>query len=271
MYSAPTDKSTQAGSGTLHERFYFPHSAGGLSVFKVDETYYQVHRYLLERESPVFKAMFNSSSPPPYEGEDGQSNERPINIPDVSCSEFEALLDFLYTGGFPYFDLFIRLKDIEISANTAPKQKIKLFEETMTNIRHKLFEDDAFAIFDLLSISLRFGFERITKTVVGIIDLLDKWHAPDSMSWQDTDVTGDLRVVKRINMSLRHNALGHWCLPALQVLISRPAPLTAEEGRSLGYHRMAIVAAEREKAAKSGNIIIKFIPSEFLLTGYTML
>ncbi|KAF8803465.1 hypothetical protein BYT27DRAFT_7340904 [Phlegmacium glaucopus] len=265
MHSAPTDKSTDKSSGTgaLHERFYFPHSAGGLSVFKVDETYYKVHRYLLERESPIFEAMFSPPSPPPYEGEDGQSNERPIHIPDVSCSEFEALLDFLYTGGFSYFELFIHLKDIDVSANTAPKQKIKLFGETIANIRRKLFDDDAFAIFDLLSISLHLGFERITKTVVGIIDLLDKWHAPDSMSWQDTD-TGDLRVVKRINMAMTYNALKHWRLPALQVLISRPAPLTSEEGRSLGYHRMAIVAAEREKAVKSGNI--KSIPPEFFFS-----
>ncbi|KAF8810251.1 hypothetical protein BYT27DRAFT_7240802 [Phlegmacium glaucopus] len=262
MFSMPNDSDE---SITLQsEKFYFPDSAGGLSVFKVDGIYYKVHRYLLERESPVFKAMFNS--PPPYGGQDGQSKEKPINIPDVSRSEFEALLDFLYNGGFSCFkfDLFIHLKDIEIPASTAPKHKIKSFEEAIANIRRQLFEGDAFTILDLLSISLRFEFERITKIAVGIIDLLDKWHAPDFVSWQDNE-TGDLRIVKRINMALRHDALRHWCLPALQVLISRPAPLTAKEGRSLGYHRMAVVAAEREKAVKSGNSNIKSIPPGFLL------
>ncbi|KAF8810249.1 hypothetical protein BYT27DRAFT_7186695 [Phlegmacium glaucopus] len=256
MFSMPTHEPSIPHS----EKFYFPDSAGGLSVFKVAGIYYKVHRYLLDRESPVFKEMF-SSPPPYYEGRDGRNKERPINIPDVSRSEFEALLDFLYNGGFSCFkfDLFIHLKDIEISANAAPKQKIKLFEETITNIRRRLFEDGTFTILDLLSISLRFEFDRIAKLAVGIIDLLDKWHAPDFVTWQ-----GDLQVIKRIKMALRHDALQHWCLPALQVLISRPAPLTAEEGRSLGYRRMSIIAAEREKASKSGNSNIKSIPPGFL-------
>jgi BTB/POZ domain len=51
---------------------------------------------MLERESSVFKAMF--SSPSPSEGQNGESNEKPINIPGVSHSEFEALLDFLDNG-----------------------------------------------------------------------------------------------------------------------------------------------------------------------------
>jgi len=166
------------------------------------------------------------------------------------------------------FRPFYRFKGYRhIPTNTNAKQKLKLFADAMANIRRKLSDDNAFAIIDLLFISLRFECERITKMAVGIIDLLDK-HVPDFGSWAAT-ATGDLTAVKRINMALRHDAaLRHWCLPALQCLVNRPAPPTAEEGRSLGYHRMAIVVAEREERLRSGGRGpgLKSIPAPFLLS-----
>lgn len=165
-------------------------------------------------------------------------------------------------------NLFLHLKNTEIPANIPAKQKVKLYDEAISSIRRKLSDNETLAIFDLLSISLRFEFERIINMIVGIIDLLDK-HSREStsssnLSWQD-DNTGDLQAVKRINMALRHDALRHWCLPALQALVNRPAPLTAEEGRRLGFHRMAVVAEEREKRLRPGSLVVTSIPPEFLL------
>ena len=95
--------------------------------------------------------------------------------------------------------------------------------------------------------------------LVSIIDLLAKHN----FSCQDDD-SGDLQAIKRINMALRHDATRHWCLPALQALVNRRAPLTAEEGRRLGYNRMAIVAEEREKRLRWGSNVVTSIPPEFL-------
>lgn len=165
-------------------------------------------------------------------------------------------------------NLLLHLKDTDIPANKPAKQKKKLYNEAISSIRRKLSQadNDTLAIFDLLSISLRFEFERIINMVVSIIDLLDSYP-----SLQDND-TGDLQAVKRICMALRHDALRHWCLPAFQALVNRPASLTAEEGRRLGYHRMAIVAEEREKRLSSGewytsgSYVVTSIFPEFLLS-----
>jgi len=255
-----SDPSRSAKSTTLHEKFYFPDSAGGLSVFKVDWTYYKVHRFMLERESQVFKAMFSSPSPP--EGQDGESDEKPIEIPDVSCSEFEALVDFLYNGAFSCLELLIDSStNISISpALTAKKQKTKSSTEMIENIWRKI-TDNRLPIFDLISISLRFEFERITKVAVGVVDLLDR-HCSDPTGWSFTD--GDLQAIKRINMAFRHDVLRHWLLPAYQSLVLRNAPLTADEIKRLGYHRMAIVAAEREKRLHMGHRISS-VPPGFLI------
>lgn len=65
-------------------------------VYQVEDTHYKVHRYFLTRESSVFKAMFDC--PHPAEGQDGESDKKPICLPGVSCAEFEALVDFFYNG-----------------------------------------------------------------------------------------------------------------------------------------------------------------------------
>jgi hypothetical protein len=181
---------------------------------------------------------------------------------------FFFLIPFLYRG-FSCLNLFLGLKDTEIPATTEEK-----INETLLSIRRKLSdnnsESDTLAIFDLLSISLRFEFERIINMIVSIIDLFDR-HSRESTTtytgtWQDDDETGDLQAVKRICMGLRHDALRRWCLPALQALVNRPAPLTAEEGRRLGYHRMAIVAEGREERLRCGTHVVTSIPPEFFLS-----
>lgn len=173
---------------------------------------------------------------------------------------------------FCCFELFIdsnsNSKDSSIPPNTSAKQKTRILADLeaarMEGIRRKISDDNSLAIFDLLSISLRFEFERITKIVVGIIDWMDK-HSPEFGSWQE--VTTDLQAVRRIIMASSHDALRHWYLPALRSLVVRAAPLTAEEGRILGYHRMAIVAAEREKKLTFGYYDMTSVPPEFLPSG----
>lgn len=162
--------------------------------------------------------------------------------------------------------------NFEIPSGIPVKRKIKLYEEAISSIRRKLSNNDSdtLAIFDLLSISLRFEFERIINMVVSIIDWLDKHprEAAAQFGFASDDDTGDLQAVKRINMALSHDALRHWCLPALRALVNRQAPLTAEEGRRLGFHRMAIVAEEREKRWRStlSPHVVESIPPEFYLS-----
>jgi hypothetical protein len=127
------------------------------------------------------------------------------------------------------------------------------------NIWQKII-DNRLPIFDLISISLRFEFDRITKVAVAVIDLLDRHF------WDRSITVGDLQAIKRINMALRHDALRHWLLPAFQSLVFREAPLTADEIKRLGYHRMAIVAAEREKRMRQPEGCVRpisFVPPEF--------
>ncbi|KAF9255988.1 hypothetical protein L218DRAFT_911811 [Marasmius fiardii PR-910] len=69
-----------------------------MSIFLVDNNLFRVHRHFLRRESVVFDSMF--SCPPPPEGQDGQSDENPIVLPDVKQSEFMALMDYFYQGSF---------------------------------------------------------------------------------------------------------------------------------------------------------------------------
>ena len=56
-----------------------------------------IARYILERESPVFKAKCLALHRHlKVRMAKAMKSEKPINIPDVTCSEFETLLDFLY-------------------------------------------------------------------------------------------------------------------------------------------------------------------------------
>ncbi|KAG7095836.1 hypothetical protein E1B28_006531 [Marasmius oreades] len=69
-----------------------------MSIFLVDNHLFRVHRHFLRRESLVFDTMFNC--PPPVEGQEGQADESPIALPDVSRNEFIALMDYFYQGSF---------------------------------------------------------------------------------------------------------------------------------------------------------------------------
>ncbi|KAF8152961.1 hypothetical protein B0H34DRAFT_677192 [Crassisporium funariophilum] len=233
-----------------HTHFYFPDSASKLSIFKIEGVYYKVHRYFLDRESSVFQSMF--SCPSPTEGPEGDSDQNPIHIPGVTTSEFEALLDFLYNGAFS------SLTDLkaEEPAEEEPKTYAESYEERRWRElkRKKVIEDglgkkhyggrkDA-NVYDLLSISLRFEFDRITKIAVGIIDSLDI-----------LDDHAHYKPIERLHLAIEHEALRHWLLPAFNMLVMRKEALSVAEAQMLGLRRMVVLAREREKRLTASSIV----------------
>ncbi|ESK92777.1 hypothetical protein Moror_15950 [Moniliophthora roreri MCA 2997] len=78
-----------------HGRYYLDDS---LAIFLVENHLFKVHRYFFRQESVFFDSMFDC--PPPTEGQDGQTDDKPIEIPGVTCNQFEALLDHFYDGLF---------------------------------------------------------------------------------------------------------------------------------------------------------------------------
>ncbi|KAF8814232.1 hypothetical protein BYT27DRAFT_7206287 [Phlegmacium glaucopus] len=184
-----------------HDKFYIS-DGKSTSIFLIEDTLYKVHRYFLVRESSVFQMMFDC--PHPTEGQDGESDDKPIHLPGVSCSEFEALIDFFYNGMFTH--------ERKKSECNVPKSNPRAF-------------------YDLLSISLRFELDRVTREVVAHID----------------DCADDTDPVTKICLGLAHDSLQHWIRPAYDALIKRDCFLTQNEIIRLGAGRTAIVGANREK------------------------
>ena len=59
---------------------------------QVEDTLFNVHRYFLKRESPVFQGMFSLSPDSP----EGSSDEHPITLQGTKSLDFECLLACLY-------------------------------------------------------------------------------------------------------------------------------------------------------------------------------
>lgn len=85
-------------------------------------------------------------------------------------------------------------------------------------------------LYDLLSISLRFELDRVTKEVVTHID----------------DGADDTDPAMKICLGLAHDSLRHWIPPAYNALIERSYFLTRDEIIRLGAGRTAIVGEMRE-------------------------
>ena len=60
----------------------------------MENTLFRIHRYFLERDSTYFKEFFQRT----IVDKAGKSDETAVRLPDVSCREFECLLNFLYHG-----------------------------------------------------------------------------------------------------------------------------------------------------------------------------
>lgn len=94
----------------VHERFYFDDGnvvflvrlLGSLRIRQctadpgeqVEETLFNVHRYFLKRESPVFRDMFTFT--PDSDGHEGSSNEHPVVLEGTKSLDFACLLACLY-------------------------------------------------------------------------------------------------------------------------------------------------------------------------------
>ncbi|KAI0922750.1 hypothetical protein AcV5_009643 [Taiwanofungus camphoratus] len=81
------------GTPTRHTVYYFQDE---LITFQVEHHFFKIHRYFLARESEFFQTMFQL--PRRDEDMEGQTDDTAILLPDVTCQEFESLLDFLYNG-----------------------------------------------------------------------------------------------------------------------------------------------------------------------------
>jgi len=77
-----------------HPTYYFQDE---MTVFLVDGHLFKVHRWFLERHSPVFRSMFYQRSP---DLPDGKTDDSPILLANVTCKEFESLLNFFYLSIF---------------------------------------------------------------------------------------------------------------------------------------------------------------------------
>ncbi|KAA1474555.1 hypothetical protein DENSPDRAFT_824534 [Dentipellis sp. KUC8613] len=114
---------------TRHSVFYF--EDGSLSVFQVENRLYRVHRYFLQKGSPMFHAMF-AYQPGTIRGvAEGAEDSKPIFLDGTSCIEFESLLSYFYDENM-HHDLTM-----------TPEQWLAL-----------------------LSISERFGFENAKKRAI---------------------------------------------------------------------------------------------------------
>ncbi|KAH9833508.1 uncharacterized protein C8Q71DRAFT_187788 [Rhodofomes roseus] len=74
-------------SPTKHDRFYFD---DGNVIFLVEETLFNIHRYFLKRDSPVFQDMFSMHS------DEGRSDDSPILLEGTKSVDFACLLACLY-------------------------------------------------------------------------------------------------------------------------------------------------------------------------------
>ncbi|KAK6974380.1 BTB domain-containing protein [Favolaschia claudopus] len=139
------------------DKYYFDDS---LSIFLVGNQLYKIHRHFLRKESAVFDGMF--ASPPGADGEDGCTDARAIPLPDVTRSEFEALLNFFYEETF---------------------QRDKASTEEWV---------------DLLAISTRFDFQRLRERAIDALDDLlsgRKGHPIQRISLAEKhDIPGWLRI-----------------------------------------------------------------------------
>ncbi|KAH9915882.1 uncharacterized protein B0H18DRAFT_1124563 [Fomitopsis serialis] len=79
-----------------HDRFYFD---DGNAIFLVEETLFNVHRYFLKRDSPVFQDMFSMHS------DEGRTDDNPILLEGTKSADFACLLACLYPSSIGEIDV----------------------------------------------------------------------------------------------------------------------------------------------------------------------
>ncbi|KAF8955910.1 hypothetical protein BDZ97DRAFT_1764365 [Flammula alnicola] len=212
--AALTDPGTDdlSTKGSLrHEKFYLPDF--GMAIFNIQGRLYKVHRHFFIQESEVFKSMFDCPSAPGG-NQDGDSDEKPIHLPEVTCAEFETLLELIYDGMLGSWSIRPGLK-----------------KPGLQNLGGAATSN---TLYDLLSISLRYAFDRVTSQVVAAIQI------------DSGDQAVSMDPLQKIILALKHDVLRHWLKPAFDELVNRSTHLTKEEMKTLGYNRAEIINGRRE-------------------------
>ncbi|KDQ55734.1 hypothetical protein JAAARDRAFT_59712 [Jaapia argillacea MUCL 33604] len=80
---------------TRHERFYFP---DGNLILVVENTLYNIYRYILQRESEYFAATLSLPQDPLCC--EGVSDEKALPLPAVRRKDFDAFLTVLFPPDF---------------------------------------------------------------------------------------------------------------------------------------------------------------------------
>lgn len=82
-------------------------------MLKVEDTFFKIHRYFFERDSPLFSAMFSLPQKKSQDDEnqtgfldifkvEGQADENPIILPEIQAQDFERLLSIMYPRQVPF-------------------------------------------------------------------------------------------------------------------------------------------------------------------------
>jgi hypothetical protein len=164
--------------------------------------------------------MFACPTPPESMAEGG-SDENPILLPDVTCEEFEVLLQFFY-------DRYVHVYDHQ------SKFSFSVLEH-YSNIDCRTYEQGLLSLEELvklLSISTRFDFEKARQLAIKSIG------------------KQKLRPIDFILLAERYDVV-QWLRPAYTALCMRPAPLELEEVKELGFEKIVLLAKAREKRCQS--------------------
>ncbi|KZT12827.1 uncharacterized protein LAESUDRAFT_17959 [Laetiporus sulphureus 93-53] len=97
--SAPLVKRTIETTHKRHQKFYFK---DGNVIFLVEDTFYNVHRYFLERDSKLFQDLF---SLPQKQSAEGLSDDNPIRLVCTKSIDMERFLSVLYPRRIGKYDL----------------------------------------------------------------------------------------------------------------------------------------------------------------------
>jgi hypothetical protein len=186
----------------------------------VDGCLYKVHQYFLQQGSTVFEGMF--TCPPPEEGTDGETDDKPIILKDVKKHEFEALLDFFY-GRFVVFDPMV----VSYTYDT-------FFCYSMPHTINNSSEKQRW--FDLLSIASRYHFDKVRELAI-----------------KELDRTGHgLGPVAAIVASLKYE-VPQWLLSALVNIVMLPCVIADADASKLPFEMLMCLWRSREEYQKAVN------------------
>lgn len=69
-----------------------------VAFLQVENCYFKIHKYFLQRDSQVFRDLFSCPCPPGSAEPEGKTKETAVVLPGVTKYEMSCLLKFLYHG-----------------------------------------------------------------------------------------------------------------------------------------------------------------------------